>query len=130
MPYLYNSNYENILDKLDYFNTNDEKLNLFRKYNIECLIFSNYNMNDFTIPEYLGMDQILTYIVNRMDIKKNHFYEWLESTSDVLAGFNSYVLMDKNGNLYLSNNMNQDIKDVYKKREMMQYKFFIKEWIY
>lgn len=126
LPYLYNVNYENVLVKLNYFNNNDEKLSLFRKYNIESLIFSNYNLNDFNVPEYLGMDQILPYIVNRMDIKKNNFYKWIENTSDSLAGFNRYIFMDKMGNLFYEEELTPNIKDIYKKREMMQYKFFVK----
>ena len=127
LPFLYNSNYGNVLVKLNYFNDeNDEKLSTFRKYNIECLVFSNYNMEDFKIPEYLGMDQILPYIVNRMDIKKNNFYKWLENSSDSLAGFNRYIFMDKMGNLFYEEELTPNIKDIYKKREMMQYKFFVK----
>lgn len=126
LPYFYNSNYTNIINRLDYFNTSDKKLNTYRKFNTECLIFSNYDMKDFNISKYLGIDQLFSYIVNRMNVEKNNYYKWIENTSNIIAGFNRYIILDKDGKLYLRSELTPKMLETYIKREMMQYKFFIK----
>ncbi|MBR3180554.1 sulfatase-like hydrolase/transferase [Candidatus Saccharibacteria bacterium] len=126
LPYLYNSNLKNVFDELSYFNTNDEKTNLYRKYNTQCLILSNYTLTDFDIPKYYGVDQILSYIVNRLDLsKKDNFYSYLESSAKTLPAFNRYISLNTQGELFLTNDLADEMKNTYVSREMIQYKLFI-----
>ena len=124
LPYLKTNKGEDILSKLDYFNTNDTLLNNYRKYNTQALILSNYDLGEKG-SKYLGDDLLITYIINNMDINISNYYKWLYTTKDVIAGANHYVTMDSDGNLYDTNKLSNKIKDMYLLREKIQYKLFI-----
>ena len=122
LPYLLYGEGNNIVDELDYFNTDDEKLNTYRKYNTEALILSNYDADLSDIPEILSPDLMVTKLVNKMDVSLSDYFKWLDSTSDVLPSFNKYIFQDKDANLYSSTDLTDDMKNMYKLRESMQYK--------
>lgn len=127
LPYLYNSEGEDILGKLSYFNTEDDKLNLLRKYTTPGLVMSNYGVKIDFESEYISPDMLLNNIVNRMDIELSPYYKWLYSIRNILPAQNRYLNLDTNGTIYYTNEkMTEEMEDVKKLRENMQYYLFEK----
>lgn len=124
LPFLYTEDAQNVIFKLDYFNTDNELLNNYRLYNSKALILSNYE-NDLSIPDYLGTDQLLNCIVNQLDVEVDPYYKWLYNTMDVLPGINKSIAFDKDGNLYNPKELPEKMKEIYENRQLMQYKLFI-----
>lgn len=121
LPYLEAFNY------LDYFNTNDEKLNAFRKYNTESLIVANYDISSLKNDNinYLGHDLLSSYILNHMDIEISDYYKWLYSTINVIGTSNRYISLDQDGNIYYTSKLKGKMKDINDLRRSIQYKYFI-----
>lgn len=127
LPYLYNSDGEDILSKLSYFNTEDDKLNLLRKYTTPGLVISNYGVKIDFESEYISPDMLLTNIVNRMDIELSPYYKWLYSIRNILPAQNRYLSLDTNGSIYYTNEkMTEQMEDTKRLRENMQYYLFEK----
>lgn len=126
LPYLYTEDNKNVIDTLEYFNTDDELLNDYRKYNTQALILSNYDISDMNINNYSGLDLLLNNIINQLDIKNEKYYEWINTTKDILAASNKKISLDEDGNIYSTNKINGKMKEIYTLKELMQYKFFIK----
>lgn len=125
LPPLKNKKLEDIYSKLDYFNTNDKLINTYRKYNMEALIFSNYD-NDLVYPEYLGFDLLLNYLINNMDLDIPKYYKWLYSNSSYLPTYNRYVAINSNGSLCYTSDLRGEDKKFLELRNLMFYKNFIK----
>lgn len=123
LPYLYNEKNELLVNNVEYFNTNDEKENIYRKYSTEALILSNYNVNLDEIPTCLGADMLLNSVLNNMDIKLSNYYKWLYQTRNVIPCYNKYIFMDSKNMLYYYDELPEDMKEIYKKREDIQYYF-------
>ncbi len=126
LPYLYTSNSENVIDNLEYFNTDDILLNEYRKYNTQALILANYDIENMDIAEYSGVDLLLTSIVNQLDIENDKYYNWLDTTKEDLPASNARISLDRNGKIYFTNEITGKMKGTYKLKELMQYKFFVK----
>ena len=120
LPYLEAFNY------LDYFNTDDDKLNAFRKYNTESLIIANYDISGLKDDnvKYLGPDLLSSYILNHMDIKVSDYYRWLYSTIDTIGTSNRYVSVNQDGKIYFTSKLKGKYKELYDLRRNVQYKFF------
>ena len=116
---------EDTMNYLQYFNTNDELLNLYRKYNTQGVIVANFDLGDTSNWNYLSADMILTNIINNMDIEISDYYEWLDTTSDILPASNRYVSCDTEGNLYWTEELKGKMKETLDLRENMQYKILI-----
>ena len=119
------------IDHLKFFNTEDEKLNYYRRYNTESLILANFDISSLKEEnkselQYLGPDLLSSYILNHMDINISNYYKWLYSTRNITAAFNRYVSVDQEGNIYYTRNLNKDMQDLYDLRRAVQYKYFIK----
>lgn len=128
LPYLYNSEGEDILQKLSYFNTGDEKLDLLRKYTTDALILSNYEMNLEIESEYMSPDLLLTTIINNLNLEISPFYEWLYQTKDILPAQNQYLIIDKESNIYYKNEtITQEIDEIKQLKEKIQYYYFKEE---
>jgi len=130
LPFL--SYYNNkILPKLDFFNTNDDKLNLYRKYNTQALVLANYNIDSLKEEnkelKYLGPDLLSAYILNHMDIEISNYYKWLYSTKDIIGASNKYISINQNGELYYTDDLKDEMKKLNDFRYNVQYKYFIKE---
>ena len=127
LPYLYNDKGEDILLKSGYFNTQDEKENLLRKYSTEVLTFSNYEyIPDFKY-EYISPDYILTKIINDLNMNISPFYKITNDTHSTISALNQYLLIDSNLNkYYTTDSFENKIQDVYNLRENLQYYFFRK----
>ena len=125
LPYLYNSKGEDILQKLSYFNTDDEKTNLLRKYTTEGIILSNYDKKVDLDNEYISPDMLLTTIINQMNIKISPYYKWLYSIKDKLPAQNQYISLDNDGSIYYINEtLPAEIEEIKDIREEMQYYLF------
>ena len=120
LPYLEAFNY------LDYFNTDDDKLNAFRKYNTESLIIANYDISGLKDDnvKYLGPDLLSSYILNHMDIKVSDYYRWLYSTIDTIGTSNRYVSVNQNGEIYFTSKLKGKYRKLYDLRRNIQYSFF------
>ena len=124
LPFLYTADNENVVDKLEYFNTENELKNNYRLYNPQALILSNYDCK-LEIPEYLGTDLLLNCIVNQLDLQLDPYYEWLYNTTDILPGINRNIAFDKDGKLYNPQEITEEMQEIYDIRRMLQYKLFI-----
>lgn len=123
LPYLYNDKKELLINNIEYFNTNDEKENIYRKYSTEALILSNYNVNLDEIPTYMGADMLLNSVLNNMNIKLSNYYKWLYQTRNIIPCYNKYIFMDSKNTLYYYNELPDDMKEIYTKRRNIQYYF-------
>ena len=125
LPYLYNSDGEDVLAKLSYFNTGDEKVDLLRKYSTEALVLSNYGAKIDFGSEYISPDMLLTNIINQMDIEISPYYKWLYNIRNILPAQNQYITLDTRGNIYYAN---EEMMDTIQKtkilRENIQYYLF------
>lgn len=120
LPYLEPMKY------LNYFNTNDDKLNAYRKYNTESLIVANFDISSLKDENinYLGPDLLSAYILNHMDIEVSDYYKWLYSTRNIIGTSNRYVSLDQFGNIYFTSDLQGKKKDLYNIRKGIQYKYF------
>ena len=114
---------ELLINNIEYFNTNDEKENIYRKYSTEALILSNYNVNLDEIPTYMGADMLLNSVLNNMNIKLSNYYKWLYQTRNIIPCYNKYIFMNSKNTLYYYNELPDDMKEIYTKRRNIQYYF-------
>lgn len=123
LPYLYNDKKEPLVNSVEYFNTSDEKENIYRKYCTEALVLSNYDVDLEKLPNYMSADMLLNSVLNNMDIQISNYYKWLYQTKNVIQGYNKYIFMDSEKMLYYYSELTEDMKKVYKQRENIQYYF-------
>lgn len=124
LPFLDTEDGYNIYNDLDYFNTDDEVVNNFRKYNTECMILANYQLEDDG-TRYLGPDLVMSYVLNKMDVNVSPYFKWLYSTKDTMAAMNWFVTMDSNGKLYKTSDLPDDIQNMYDLRYKMNWNQFV-----
>lgn len=128
LPYLTDTeSKEDILNYLSYFNTEDELLNSYRKYNTQALILANFDLGEDESINYLSPDMLLTTVLNKMDIEVSDYYRWLYSTKDSIPCTNYLVSADSEGNLYWTESLEGDKKEVLDLREKMQYNVLIED---
>lgn len=126
LPYLYTGK-TNTIEMLKYFNTSDETLNNYRKYNTQSLIVANFDLNaDKENTKYLGPDLLNAYILNNMDIKISNYYKWLYESRKTIGATNFLVTVDNNGNLYDTYKLSGKYKKIYNLRKNIEYKLFVK----
>ena len=124
LPYLSNSKGENVIDKLDYFNTNDNLTNTFRKYNTEAVIISNFDI-DFDDTKCLSPDLLMPYVLNALKIKMTPYYNYLINESkNILPSYNRYVAVNNEGELFYTNNLSGPMLKEYNLRKSLQYKLY------
>ena len=122
LPYLYNTETnDDTLNHLSYFNTGDELLDTYRKYNTQCLILANFDLGDVENWDYMSSDMILTSVVNKMGLELSDYYKWLYSIKDVLPSSNYLVSQDTEGNLYWTSELSENMQNILDKRELAQY---------
>jgi len=130
LPYI-KADGKDVLTELEFFNTDDDKLNLYRKYNTQALVLANYNMD--TLKEenkeikYLSPDLLSTYVLNHMDIELSNYFKWLYTTKDIIGASNKFISINQNGELYYTNQLKGDMKKLNDFRYNVQYKYFIEE---
>lgn len=121
LPFLYDENEEDLLSKLSYFNTEDEKTNIFRKYNTEGLILNNYNAQIKLPSKCMSPDALLVQIINEMEIETSSYYKWLDKAQEKLPGMNQYIFTDTEGNIEYLSNIEGKNKENYIERQKVQY---------
>ena len=124
LPFLHTKDNTNVIFELDYFNTDDDLKDDYNLYNIQALLLSNFE-NEIEMPDYLGTDQLLLHLLKQFNVELNPYYDWLYSTSNILAGSNRIVSIDKQGNVYRTSELDGQMLDVYNTKKLMQYKYFI-----
>ena len=115
----FNSFNDNLYNYISEFNTKNELVNRYRKYNTEALIVSNYKI-DYNDLTSLSPDLILTTIINKMDVEISDYYKWLYSTRKELPMTNWYLAKDKNGKIYDINNLPVDLYKIYSTKMKVQ----------
>lgn len=119
------------INHLKFFNTDDEKLNYYRRYNTQSLVLANFDISNLKEEnenelKYLGPDILSSYLLNHMDIDISNYFKWIYSTRNITGAFNRYVSVDPNGKIYYTRNLNKKMQELYDIREAIQYKYFIK----
>jgi len=127
LPYL-QTDKENVIDKLEYFNTPNELLNEYRKYNTQALILANFDIkNEDSIYNYMGPDLLGAFIINNLDINISNYYKWLYDSIKYTGASNISVTIDQNGKIYNTSLIESGkIGEKLKERQNIQYKMFIK----
>lgn len=125
LPYLSTSSGENIIEQLEFFNTKDEKMNLYRKYNTQSLVVSNYDI-EYDSLEYLGTDLLMPYVLEKANINLSSYYKYLNNSISILPTFNRFIIVDKLGNIKYTNAISKDLLETYNLRKNLQYKLFFK----
>ena len=116
---------------IKYFNTNDKLKNLYRKYNTQSLILANFDISSLKEEnenelKYLGPDLLGAYIINHMDIEVSDYFKWIYGTRNIIGASNRYVSINQDGKLFYTNQLKDDMKDIYETRKKVQYKYLIK----
>lgn len=124
LPYLKSTSEKNLLDYLEYFNTDNDLINVYRKYNTQSLILANFEIEENEY-KYLSPDLLGCYVINKMDINISPYYKWLNKYLTLLPASNWYVTLDKDGNLYNTKELTGELKENYLTREKVQYKYFV-----
>jgi len=124
LPYLESS------ENLEYFNTKDNVLNTYRKYNTQSLVLANFDMNNLIEEnksnlQYMGIDTLSSYILNHMDIEISDYYKWLYSTRNTIGASNRFVSIDQKGKVYYTDNLTGKMQETNKLRKNIQYNQFI-----
>lgn len=122
LPFLYDvKTNEDVLNYLSYFNTGDELLNTYRKYNTQCLILANFELGEVENWDYLSSDMLLVSVLNKMGLELSDYYKWLYWVKDVIPSGNHLVSQDITGNLYWTSDLPTDVQNVINQREKAQY---------
>ena len=122
LPYLSDPDTsEDLLNELKYFNTGDELLDSYRKYNTQALILANFDMGENENMDYLSPDMLLPAVTNKMGLNLSSYYKWLYDNKNELPCSNYLVSTDTDGKLYWTKDLNQEQQEFYNLREKMQY---------
>lgn len=125
LPFFKTSDGVDIYGNLEYFNTEDADINVFRKYNTQCILLDNYDVQYDKSLTYLGPDLLMSYVLNHTALELSPFYVWLDTTKEALPAANNYVAIDKNGQVYNTNNLPQSMQDCFELRQNMNWKQFV-----
>ena len=126
LPYLSDPDTsEDLLNELKYFNTGDELLDSYRKYNTQALILANFELGENENMDYLSLDMLLPAITNKMGLELSSYYKWLYDTRTNLPSSNYLVSQDIDGNLYWTEGLTKEQQEYYDLREKMQYYILI-----
>lgn len=125
LPYLKTAEGKDVIDELKYFNTGNETLNNYRRYNTEAIVISNYNIKDESI-KYISPDLLMPYILNKTNLKLSSYYKYLANTVSKLPSYNRVISSDIHGNINKIIELNETQKKQYELREQIQYMLFIK----
>ena len=123
LPYLMNDNGEDILDKTSYFNTESDYLNIFRKFNTECMILSNYNIEHEDI-DTINASYISSYILSHLDIEVSDYFNYLNTIRKELPVFNRYFAYLNDEFLNIKT-IPQNLKEIYENAVKVQYSYFL-----
>ena len=125
------TDYENnsdILLKNKFLNTDDELLNELNRFTTECLVFSNFNAKIDIDTNYLSFDNLSALILKHLDIKQNSYIDFIYDSIEVFPAGNQYISIDKDENIYRTQEVPIDMKEYMDKKSNIQYylnKYFL-----
>lgn len=103
LPYTLNSKGTDPYTKSTYFNTENNNINLLRKYTTKAVILSNYDIETEDL-EYINASYLGAYVLNKMDLEISNYFKYIDNTREILPVFNR--------NTIYKNNMTYDITAV------------------
>lgn len=123
LPHLSTPDGKDALFKTNFLSYDYDLESVYRQFNTTALILSNYDI-EYDGTKYLSPDLLLTYVFNNMDLELSPFYRWLYQTKDTLPSSNYVVSQDKDGKIYYTLALTDEMKKTYELREKMQYMLF------
>ena len=114
--------YERIFT-LPYFNTESDILNVYRKYDTECLMVGNFDMGEQDV-EWLNYELLMAYVMHRTDVKTDAYYDFLYTQRNEFPAANDYVAADTEGNLYSMYELPENLQKQYDLRKQINYRYF------
>lgn len=123
LPHLQTKKGKDALFEIGYLNNNYDLKSVYRQFNTQALILSNYDVK-FDDINYLSPDLLFTYIINNMDVELSSYYKWLYTTIPLLPSSNYVLSVDKFGNLYYTLGLENEMKNTYELRKKVQYMLF------
>ena len=123
LPYISLEN-KDVLADLSYFNTEDEKLNLYRKYATQALVLTNFETENKGTICNSSPDFLLNYVLNNMDIELSSYYKWLYDFYEKLPATNKALSFSNTGKSYFNQELPEDLRKSFELRRNMQYMLF------
>lgn len=122
LPFIINSNGENIYLNDPYFSTDDENLNTLRKHTTPAVILANYDIEigdlDFINLNYLG-----SYILNNVNLKIDNYFKYVNSNIKDFPVYNRTFIY--NGKFQAIDDLSYRKQKQFQEIEQVQYhKFF------
>ena len=123
LPYISLEN-KDVLTDLSYFNTDNKKLNIYRKYHTQALVLTNFEVENKGTVCNSSPDFLLNYVVNNMDIELSDYYKWLYDFSEKLPATNKALSFSNTGESYFNQELPEDLRKSFELRRNMQYMLF------
>lgn len=123
LPYISLEN-KDVLADLSYFNTDNKKLNIYRKYHTQALVLTNFEVENKGTVCNSSPDFLLNYVVNNMDIELSDYYKWLYDFSEKLPATNKALSFSNTGESYFNQELPEDLRKSFELRRNMQYMLF------
>ena len=134
LPYINQEDGSDAYPLLDYFNTDDELLNTYRKYNTQCLILGNFELGEDNI-DILGSNMIMPYVLDRCDLDISSYFKWMATKTGcgakdngeyvgIVAG-NPLVAADAQGNLYNPAALTGELAKDNNEQACINWKYFV-----
>lgn len=125
LPYINQEDGTDAYPLLDYFNTDDELLNTYRKYNTQCLILGNFELGEDNVNT-LGTNMIMPYVLNRCDLDLSSYFKWMATKTEggIVAG-NPLVAADDKGNLYNPSALTGELAKNNNEQACINWKYFV-----
>ena len=115
---------KDVLADLSYFNTDDEILNVYRKYNTQGIVLTNFDVEDTEEVKYSSPDFLLNYVVNNIDIQISDYYKWVYDFQQDLPATNKFISFSNDEKIFLNQDLPNDLNEKYELRKNMQYMLF------
>ncbi len=123
LPYMVNSKGENIYLTDSYFNTDDEQVNIMRKYTTPAVILANYDINDISL-EFINANYLGSYILNNLDLEISDYFKYVNYNINILPVYNNLFIYKNDQIITLDNLSRGELEDYYNIEKVQYYKFF------
>lgn len=123
LPHLKTSAGADISSKFSIFNTDNDIQNILNKYSTECVILTNYKVENKKI-DLLSQDYLGCYIINNMDLKISNYYKFLYQQINYIPASNRFITRLNNGEYIYTDKISSDVLEKNKLRKNIQYYMF------
>lgn len=130
LPYINQEDGSDAYPIMNYFNTDDELMNTYRKYNTQCLILGNFDLGEDDV-DTLGPNMIMPYVFRKCNLNVSPYFRWLgtktdsgETSNHIVAG-NPLVAMDSKGNLYTPGTLTGELAKDNNEQACINWKYFV-----